>query len=208
MSSSHPKVAVDGDAPPPAPSLPPFVGSFAGLRSSNIPSVRPPTVPAHGPPGATLVELLTYNGYPFKDHWAYFVQSQGDPDLGVVLHATGDVINGFSLEFKRSTDLKATDDLPSSRIPLQWVDGRFFNEKAMFNNGPTVDSIPVCIFESSVSKVNAPEKSLNSVDTAPSSRTAVKQRNCQTWIIESADQLVKDGIFSAETASYLRGAEQ
>lgn len=168
MSSSRPKVAVDGDAPPRAPPLPPFVGSFAGLRSSNIPSVRPPTVPAHGPPGASLVELLTYNGYPFKDHWAYFVRSQGDPDIGVVLHATGDVINGFSLEFKRSTDLKATDDLPSSRIPLQWVDGRFFDEKETLNSGGPPDNNPVCVFESSVSKVSAPEKSLNSIDAAVS----------------------------------------
>lgn len=36
----------------------------------------------------------------------------------------------------------------------------------------------------------------------------VKQRNCQTWIVESADQLVKDGMFNVETATYLRSVEQ
>lgn len=42
----------------------------------------------------------------------------------------------------------------------------------------------------------------------PCPRSMVKQRNCQTWIVESADQLVKDGIFKAETAAYLRSVEQ
>lgn len=30
-----------------------------------------PEVPAVGPTGAFMVELLIFNGYPFKDHWAY-----------------------------------------------------------------------------------------------------------------------------------------
>ena len=34
------------------------------------------------------------------------------------------------------------------------------------------------------------------------------QRNCQTWIIESADQLVADGIFHADVAAYLHALEQ
>ena len=31
----------------------------------------------------------------------------------------------------------------------------------------------------------------------------VTQRDCQTWIVESANQLVKDHMFSKETANYL-----
>lgn len=36
----------------------------------------------------------------------------------------------------------------------------------------------------------------------------ISQRNCQTWIIESAEQLVKDNILSREVADYLRAIEQ
>lgn len=36
----------------------------------------------------------------------------------------------------------------------------------------------------------------------------ISQRNCQTWIVESADQLVKDGIFDQEVAAYLHAVRQ
>lgn len=36
----------------------------------------------------------------------------------------------------------------------------------------------------------------------------ITQRNCQTWILESADQLVKDGIFDREVAAYLHAIRQ
>lgn len=34
------------------------------------------------------------------------------------------------------------------------------------------------------------------------------QRNCQTWIVESAAQLVKEGIFDEQVATYVRAIEQ
>ncbi|EFY85938.1 hypothetical protein MAC_08021 [Metarhizium acridum CQMa 102] len=169
-----------GSAPPPPPPPPP-PGPLGSTPTPNapVPSIKRPSV------------------------------ALNDPDIGVQLHATGDVRNGFSLELKRNHDLKDTGNIPSSRIPLQWVDGRYFDEKAMLNNGThKLDTVPVCMFEASASKVHAPGKTLNSMSTTPSPRSMVKQRNCQTWIVESADQLVKDGIFNAETAAYLRSVEQ
>ncbi|KAL5355573.1 hypothetical protein BJX96DRAFT_170797 [Aspergillus floccosus] len=71
------------------------------------------------------------------------------------------------------------------------------------------DDNPGSGFEASACKIEAPGKSLNAVDdiAAPTGRK-VKLRNCQTWIVESADQLVKDGVFQPEVAAYLHAIEQ
>ncbi|RYO76717.1 hypothetical protein DL766_004165 [Monosporascus sp. MC13-8B] len=151
--------------PPPAPPPPPAIKQ----APAPPPGPKPPNVTGTGPAGAFLVELLIYNGAPFKDHWAYWVRSHNNPDIGVLIHATGDVKNGFKFEVKRSHDFQATGNRPTKRIPLQWVDARHFSEKAMFNGGKRkVDYIPVCGFEASVHKIKAPGKTLNAVDDSVS----------------------------------------
>ncbi|KND94709.1 hypothetical protein TOPH_00023 [Tolypocladium ophioglossoides CBS 100239] len=188
--------------PPPPPPPPAFKGA------APRPAPKPPTVAARGPAGAFLVELFVYNGSPFKDHWAYFVRSNDQSSKGVRVHATGDVRNSFKLEMERMLDVLATDNPPTTRIPLQWVDAQYFDERAMFNSGNyKVDSVPVCRFEASAHKVKAPGKSLNSVDKA-TPRKNVVQKDCQTWIVESADQLVADHVFNAEVAAYLHAIQQ
>ncbi|KAK4095435.1 hypothetical protein Purlil1_231 [Purpureocillium lilacinum] len=210
--------------PIPSPPPPPPPPAFESVAPR--PTPRPPTVPPDGPAGAFQVQLFVFNASPFKDHWAYFVRSNARHTQGVVLHATGDVNNGFRLEFKRLHDLDTADEVPSEIIPLQWVDAQYFDESAMLNNGnPVIDTVPACAFEVSACKVKAPGKSLNSASTnvgasialadafgVPLSnaepRKKVVQRNCQTWIVESADQLVADGIFSREVAAFLHASEQ
>ncbi|KAH9979118.1 hypothetical protein BGW80DRAFT_1283103 [Lactifluus volemus] len=199
-------------APPPPPPPPAVDKSKAPLTGPPVPN--PPVVAETGPVGAFLVELLVYSGRPFKDHWAYFVRSHTNPDIGVIIHAAGDVRNGFQFEIKRSHDFQATGNHPSQRIPLQWVDAKYFDEKAMLNNGKRiVVHEPVCGFEASAHKVEVPSKSLNAVDEVAISSSArgknkVTQRNCQTWIVESVHQLVTEGIFNAEVAAYLLAIQQ
>jgi hypothetical protein len=82
------------------------------------PPPTPPDVPKEGPLGALLVELWTYEGVRFKDHWAYRVRSSTNPDIGLVVHATGDLRNGFELQYKRAHDLSNTGRRPNS-TPLQ-----------------------------------------------------------------------------------------
>ena len=112
------------------------------FRGSPVPiSPRPPIVTTTAPPGSFMVELLIYNDTPrtFKDHWTYWVRSRTNADIGVQIHAAGDVQQGFELEIIRSHDLRAaadsTNKYPKKRVPLQWVDGRFFDEKRMLNEG-------------------------------------------------------------------------
>lgn len=97
------------------------------------------------------------------------MRSRVSPDLGVMIHATGDVRNGFKFEIKRSHDFRTTQNPPTKRIPLQWVDGQYFDEKVMFNNRQyKVDDVSVCRFESSIHKIKAPGKSLNTTSNTAS----------------------------------------
>lgn len=138
---------------------------YEDTRTSRPSGSKVPEVTLTGPQGALMVVLLTYNGSPFKDHWAYFVESRRDPEVGVMIQANGDVLNGFSVEIDRNHDLRSAHKQPNAKIPLQWVDGEHFDEKAMFNNGQHItDQISRCHFEDSACKMNAPSKSLNAVN--------------------------------------------
>ncbi|CAG8278729.1 unnamed protein product [Penicillium salamii] len=136
-----PKTGIVPPPPPPPPAV---------MKNPTSMVPKPPLVASMGPPGTFKVELLIYNGSPFKDYWAYWVRSQTNPDIGIMIHATGD-----------------TPNRPTKRVPLQWVDGKYFDEKAMLNNGERkIDKTPVCPFEVSAYKVKAPEKTLNAVGNA------------------------------------------
>ncbi|KAL4979742.1 hypothetical protein BDW66DRAFT_95607 [Aspergillus desertorum] len=198
--------------PPPPPPPPPAHGA----KTNTLPPNHP-TLPPYGPPGSSLVSLLIYNGHPFKDHWAYFVASQKKPNLGVKIHATGSVSTGFVFEVKRSHDLRNTEDIPTKIVPLAWVDGMHFDadKGQMLGNGRSneevIDYEPVCGFERALFKVAVPEKSLVGVKESQregAARRRVVQRDCQTWIVESAEQLVRDGIFSDDAAGYVRAIQQ
>ncbi|KAK1515400.1 hypothetical protein CPAR01_16738 [Colletotrichum paranaense] len=225
MSSSLPSHSKTTGTPAPLP--PSFPPPLIDNKDPCPPPVPKLIVGSEGPQGAYLVELLVYNGYPFKDHWAYFVCSQSNSGVGVLIHAAGDVRSGFRFEIKRSYDLRASGRIPSNRIALQWVNSFYFDETTMFNNGTyKVDTLPVCDFEASMHKAKAPEKTLNSVEDMvraflsfflypryfiageTSAGMKVHQRNCQTWIVESAGFLVQDGIFNPEVAVYLNAIKQ
>ncbi|KAF9892152.1 hypothetical protein FE257_002558 [Aspergillus nanangensis] len=210
MTFPSPNPTLDKTTPAPPP--PPLPSTTSGSISNTEKALHPPTVTQTGPLGALMVELLIYNGHPFKDHWAYWVCSRTSSHHGVKIHATGDVRNGFKFEVKRSLDLRTREETPTKRVPLQWVDGQYFDEKSMFNGGQyTIDDVPVCRFESSAYKIGAPGKSLNTTGDRIVEGTVGKrviQRDCQTWIVESAEQLAMDGIFSVKSVDYLRTIRQ
>ncbi|PWY69634.1 hypothetical protein BO94DRAFT_421845, partial [Aspergillus sclerotioniger CBS 115572] len=170
---------------------------------------KPPT------PNSLLLELHIFNGHPFKDHWAYWIPSPSDPNIGVKIHATGDMRNGFIFEIKRSHNLRTSPDIPTKRIPLQWLDERYIDEKAIFNDGvEKIDYRPVCGFEEMLYGVEVPGKTLNSVADGGEemgkgrARRRVVQRDCQTWIVESADRLVREGVVGREGAEFVWGVKQ
>ncbi|KAF5872728.1 uncharacterized protein Bfra_006091 [Botrytis fragariae] len=157
-SSSAPRL------PPPPPPPPSFPKPFTPAKLPPVPS--PPPI---GPPNTLLIELLTYNGYPYKDHWAYFIRSPSHTSIGVRLHATGDVRNGFRFEIQHEYNLYTTEDIPTKRIPLQWADGGRVPDAGGCGVDVSVSvnvdmyRRTVCAFEKSVRKAEVPGKTLNSV---------------------------------------------
>jgi hypothetical protein len=75
------------------------------------------------------------------------------------------VRNGFELQLKRDHDLSQDSPRPSSRIPLQWIEGRLTDEQATLDreHGMGDQLKPMSEFEKSVFKVKAPLKTLNAV---------------------------------------------
>eukprot|EP00088_Acartia_fossae_P060581 TRINITY_DN72569_c0_g1_i1.p1 TRINITY_DN72569_c0_g1~~TRINITY_DN72569_c0_g1_i1.p1 ORF type:complete len:176 (-),score=22.45 TRINITY_DN72569_c0_g1_i1:96-623(-) len=170
----------------------------------------PPNVPDSGPAGARLLELLIYDGHPFKNHWAFFVRSGSDKKLGNVIHATGDVRNGFTLQIKRNHDFAETSSQPMERIRIGWIEEGRFNDEA-FGDGKYKEDYKASggDLEESMFKVAAPEGSLNKASEkkeGPPKR--VDQRDCQTWVAEAGAQLAKDGYISLEAATFLSDKRQ
>lgn len=181
---SSPETALDncimstnmGSPPPPPPPPPPSPAALTPVYSPAAaqPVPQAPTVSPGRPAAALLAELVIFNGSPFKDHWAYFIRSSTDPNIGVYIHAHEDVRNGFTLEIRRNEDFSTTDTVSTKRILLQWIDAKVINETAMGNNGvPTSTTVPVCSFEATAFKIKAPGKSLNSADDAVRSHYSI-----------------------------------
>ncbi|GLB23197.1 hypothetical protein AtubIFM61612_003785 [Aspergillus tubingensis] len=187
--------------PPPAPNPPP-----ATQAQRNTP--QPPAISPTGPKDSLLLELHVFNGHPFKDHWAYWISSPDDPLVGDKIHATGDVRNGFIFEIKRSHNLRTSPDIPTKRIPLQWVDGRYFDKKLM--EGPErIENVPCCAFERILYEAKVPGKSLNSAgEVGFGVGRRVVQRDCQTWVVESMGSLIKEGVVGREVEEFVCAIRQ
>lgn len=48
------------------------------------------------------------------------------------------------------------------------------------------------------------EMSVNGFVYQTDGRVRITQRNCQTWVIEAAEQLAKEGIFEQKVVDFLR----
>ncbi|KAK4139012.1 hypothetical protein BT67DRAFT_438325 [Trichocladium antarcticum] len=207
--------------PPPLPPPPqPDFNPFPTPIPNSEPTAPQLTIPATPPtPNARLVSLLIYNGWPFADHWEYFVASPIQHDTGTIITAAGNVRVGFALEIKRQWDLRAEGSQPDRRVALGWVGSRLFEDIAE-GGGPGGESPeggggyeegpgPVCAFERALFRCPAPEKTLRNVDgigveDRTDGRVRITQRNCQTWVIEAAEQLEKEGIFEQKVVDFLR----
>ncbi|KAK4201208.1 hypothetical protein QBC40DRAFT_62995 [Triangularia verruculosa] len=84
--------------PPPSPPPLPPPDLLQTPDSKHAPEQKPSIslyVPATGPPNSVSLSLLIYNGWPFANHWEYFIVSPIDPNIGVVMQAAGNVRKGF-----------------------------------------------------------------------------------------------------------------
>lgn len=54
------------------------------------------------------VYLIVYNSPLFPAHWALWIPRASPPNLGKLIHATGDARNGFTIAFERNYDINGT----------------------------------------------------------------------------------------------------
>ncbi|KAL1841532.1 hypothetical protein VTJ49DRAFT_6961 [Mycothermus thermophilus] len=233
--------------PPPVslPNAPPPSTSTTHQPSHTPQSILTPNIPPTGPPNTVLLSLLIYNGYPFCDHWEYFVSapaSAPEPsiapsvdashasDIGTVLQAKGNVREGFVLEVKRGWDISQPGQRPDRVVRLGWVDRGLLEPvgEVLFGEGlgcsdervktgsdggrtPVIEENceARCGFEKIVFRVPAPGKTLRDAEVDGVERRArITQRNCQTWIIETAVLLAGEGVLEHGIVEYLKATKQ
>ncbi|KAK4203149.1 hypothetical protein QBC40DRAFT_194632 [Triangularia verruculosa] len=201
--------------PPPAPPLPP--PHLLQLPVSNNEAEKHTlssclNVPATGPPNSVSLSLLVYNGWPFANHWEYFISSPTSLEVGVVMQAAGNVREGFWLEIKRGWNIGLPGQKPDKVILLGWVAEALVEPlETVFRVGkdPVIEQEARCELEKTLLKVPAPEKTLrNAADDQMDRRARITQRNCQTWVVETSELLVMEGILEPQVVDFLVANKQ
>ncbi|CAE7145615.1 unnamed protein product [Rhizoctonia solani] len=144
------------------------------------------------------VQVISYKSPLFPSHWALFIPKVGKPELGTVIHVTGDAHKGFVHQFKRNYN-HTTSSRASRLIPL----GKVASSNIVDSQSDTEseDQSPTDTLEEIALAVPAPEKSL--VSPSASKGTRVPVRNCQTWMYDYVAALVARNILEASAVEAL-----
>ena len=71
--------------------------------------------------------------------------------------------NGFRFEIQLDYNLYTTEDIPTKRISLQWVDGGKIPNEGLCEADVDMYNRAICSFEESVRRAEVPGKTLNSL---------------------------------------------
>lgn len=93
-----------------------------------------------------------------RAHFAIFVPSASDPDVGTLIHVVGAPMAGYQLEFKRNYSVALTQQ-PHTKYPIGQIDSQHIVDNA--NNTRSSDSTPKGAIELTASQVPAPGISQN-----------------------------------------------
>ncbi|RDB28930.1 hypothetical protein Hypma_016124 [Hypsizygus marmoreus] len=145
------------------------------------------------------VYLLIYPSPLFAAHWALWLPNDNAAKeaLGKVIQVTGNVATGFEHQFKRNYDLSDTARA-STLLALGHIGGEH-----VVMNGPEIDNIAIDTMEEKALSVEAPGPSLRSAGDVKAGRTRVNIRNCQTWLVEYVDVLIRDDILDYSAKAIL-----
>ncbi|KFY32545.1 hypothetical protein V493_00096 [Pseudogymnoascus sp. VKM F-4281 (FW-2241)] len=139
------------------------------------------------------LQLISYR-YSSKQraHFAIFVPSSANPDLGTLIHVVGAPMAGYMLEFKRNYSPTMTQE-PHEMYPIGEVFAANIIEST--SNGRSRDNKPRDKLEREAAQVAPPRISENF--RAPVNDTT--NRRCQEWTIDFVRRLVDSGVI-AQTA--------
>lgn len=110
------------------------------------------------------IKLIVYSSPLFPAHWALFIPTAANPDVGKIIHATGDVLQGFEVEFKRGYN-EADTKRRKEVIDLCTVDGAYVDDGPLQRS---TDKRPIDDIERKAAAIPTPGKSLRSAGSTVS----------------------------------------
>ncbi|OAA55561.1 hypothetical protein SPI_08245 [Niveomyces insectorum RCEF 264] len=153
------------------------------------------------------LHLIVYHRALFKAHWALFIPSVGDPNLGRSIHAVGDARTGFQVTFGRNYDV-ATTGRSHSLIFLGYVDAAYIDDASTSGDGShTTDHVPKDRIEDYAASVPAPGPSLRP-SSSSSGNKRVEIRDCQTWLKDFITVLVEAGVLHQDSLDVINTAPE
>ncbi|OCH95599.1 hypothetical protein OBBRIDRAFT_720454, partial [Obba rivulosa] len=124
-------------------------------------------------------------------HWGLGVPIAADPDIGKVIHVTGDALSGFTLEFKRNYRLSSTARAQSIHL-IATVDDSIVVD-VPGDGSFSIDQDAADQLERKASSIPAPGKSLTLGHLLYGTRRVIK--NCRMWLRDVVGALVIDKLF-------------
>ncbi|KAI0111285.1 hypothetical protein GGR51DRAFT_72408 [Nemania sp. FL0031] len=149
------------------------------------------------------ISLIIYKSPFFPAHWAMWVPSEANQDIGKRIHIEGDVANGFKLSFNRNYNIKE-DSRKKEVLRLAEV-GADLIADTPGNGLDSVDTESKDEVERVAADVPPPGPSLVSAATR-NRGTKVEIRNCQTWLTEVVGKLHEEGIFDSNAVIVVNAA--
>ncbi|KAI0534870.1 hypothetical protein GGR58DRAFT_480990 [Xylaria digitata] len=147
--------------------------------------------------------LIVYKSPLFPAHWALWVPSEADPNIGKRIHAEGNAAAGFRLSFNRNYDVTTESRRYETLVVAKVGAGLLIDTPGDEMN--SVDAEPQDMVEKVAAKVPTPGPSLVS-STASAQRTRAEIRNCQTWLLEVVTALHKEGIVDSNAVEVIKTA--
>ncbi|KAI0973578.1 hypothetical protein F4678DRAFT_425193 [Xylaria arbuscula] len=149
------------------------------------------------------IYLIIYKSPLFPAHWALWVPSEANPNIGKRIHAEGDAATGFRLSFDRNYDI--TQDPRKYEILALAEIERDLLLDTPGDGANRVDAEPRDAVETVAAKVPPPGPSLIS-STATSCGTKVQIKNCQTWLVEVVSVLHDEGALGSKAVEVIKTA--
>ncbi|KAF2438885.1 hypothetical protein P171DRAFT_423329 [Karstenula rhodostoma CBS 690.94] len=143
---------------------------------------------------ARTIYLAVFSNGSKPAHWAIWLPSPKNHEVGKLVHVTGNPATGFYLEFKRNYDFSTT--YRGYRIlALAQVNDQFVKDTTELEGKDTTARDRL---ESTATVVPPPGRSANPFDPAAP--------NCQNWIFDFVEKLIADGSITGDSRTVLQNA--
>ncbi|KAI9706816.1 MAG: hypothetical protein M1820_004787 [Bogoriella megaspora] len=149
---------------------------------------------------SNILNLIVYSSPLFNSHWAFWITSETNPRSGRVIHATGDLLNGFKFEIKRN--YKLDDESRAYQIvPLGEISGNVPEPEIPSEIGTeetVIEISPRDRLERLMKEVPVPGPSLRGSHGDGRRGVKIEVKDCQYWVHEVVTRLVNDGLLGHE----------